>query len=82
MKENVLEELLSLLDEKMSATKLYPSAPLETVTTIDERIEEQTKDVSTFNVSVNSFKEKISYFKDDNEKKTKTKEEKNIWEVN
>ena len=33
----------------MSATKFYPSAPLEPVTAIEERLERKLNDVSNFN---------------------------------
>ena len=39
----------------MSYAKLYPAAPLETVTAFEERLENKLNDVSSFNISVKYY---------------------------
>ena len=53
------------------STKLYPSAPLEPLTAIEERSENEIIDVISFKKSVNNVKEIIAYFKYENRKSQK-----------
>ena len=50
---------------------LYPSAPLEKNFDLEQRLEKKLIDVNSFNNSINNFEEKITYFKDENNKSKK-----------
>ena len=44
----------------MSATKLIPSAPLETITNVEEKFKMKMNDIQSFNNSINNTKEIIT----------------------
>ena len=45
--------------------KLYPSAPQEKFD-LEQRLQKKGNDVNSFSSSINNFKEKITYSKDNN----------------
>ena len=55
----------------MSTEKFYPSARLELITIVEERLGERRNDTNSFFVSDNKIKELITQFKDENRKKNK-----------
>ena len=50
--------------------RLYPPAPLENID-LEQRLEKKMNDVNSFDNSINNIKEKITYFKDKNNKSQK-----------
>ena len=48
--------------------KLYPSAPLLENIDLEKRLEKKINDVNSFNNHINNIKEKITFFKDKNNK--------------
>ena len=52
--------------------RLYPSAQLENIV-LQQRLEKKLKDVNSFNYHISNMKEKITYFKDKNNKPEKKK---------
>ena len=50
--------------------RLYPSAPFEKKDS-DKRLENKLNDIKGFNTSIDNIEEKISYFKDENNKSIK-----------
>ena len=56
------------MDQKCD--RLYPSAPPENIH-LEQRLEKKLNDVNSFNNSINNIKEKITYFKDKNNKSKK-----------
>ena len=50
--------------------RLYPSAPLQNIDA-EQRLEKKLNDVKSFKNSFNNLKEKIQYFKNDNNKSEK-----------
>ena len=61
---------------EQKSDRLYPSAPFKK-DDLEQRLEKKLKDVNSFNNSINSIKEMITYFKDKNNKsKTKHKKHK------
>ena len=55
----------------MSATKLIPSAPLETITNVEEKFKMKMNDIQSFNNSINNTKEIITDREAKNEKNQK-----------
>ena len=51
--------------------RLYSSAPLEKDINLEQRLEKKLNDVNSFNKHINNIKEKITYFKDKNNKSRK-----------
>ena len=51
--------------------RLYPSAPLLENVDLQKRLEKRINDVNSFNNHIKNIKEKISYFKDKNNKSKK-----------
>ena len=51
--------------------RLYPSAPFEKNINLEQRLEKKFNDVNSFNNSINTIKEMITYFKDKNHKSKK-----------
>ena len=45
----------------MSATKLYPAAPLESGRVIEERLKKKLNDIINFNNSIKNLKEMVTY---------------------
>ena len=50
--------------------RLYPSAPLEKIE-LEQRLEKNINDVNSFTNHINNIKERITYFKDKNNKSKK-----------
>ena len=57
------------MDQKTD--KLYPPAPLLENISLEKRLENRINDVNSFNNHINNIKEKITYFKDKNNKSKK-----------
>ena len=55
---------------EQKSDRLYPSAPLKK-DDLEQRLEKKLKDVNSFNNSINSIREMITYFKDKNNKSKK-----------
>ena len=51
--------------------KLYPEAPLEKNTDLEQRLEKKLNDVNSFSNSIDNIKAMITYFKDKNSKSKK-----------
>ena len=51
--------------------RLYPSAPLLENIDLEKRLEKKINDVNSFNNHINNIKERITYFKDKNNKSKK-----------
>ena len=49
----------------MSSIEICPSAPLELITSVEERLENKLTDINSFNNSINNLKEMTTYFKDE-----------------
>ena len=56
---------------EQKSERLYTSAPLEKEIDLETKITKKTNDVNSFIISINSIKEKITYFKDKNHKSEK-----------
>ena len=56
------------MDQKCD--RLYPSAPVENID-LEQRLEKKLYDVNSFKNDINNIKERITYFKDKNNKSKK-----------
>ena len=57
------------MDQKTD--KFYPSAPLLEKIDLEKRLQKKLKDVNSFNNHINNIKEKITYFREKNNKSKK-----------
>ena len=51
--------------------RLFPSVPFEKNIELEQRLEKKLNDDNSFNISNNNFRERITYFKDKNNKTKK-----------
>ena len=56
---------------EVNTDRLYPSAPLKENMSLEQRLEKKTNVVTSFNNHINNIKEKITYFRDKNNKSKK-----------
>ena len=55
----------------MTTAKIYTLEPLEPITNVEQRLEKQINDLSSFNFSIDFLKDLINYFKEENCKSKK-----------
>ena len=60
----------------MSFTKLCPSAPLDSATVFEQRLEKKLNDEKSFNKTVNILEKIIAYIKEEKPKPKKHKNQK------